>query len=138
MAHSDEMDDGHFRFLEDSINGLLAVLFMLDLSMLFSAEQAYKHDCDFRRRADQRSAMLDDCAHLAAKEIRRQSLWIIVGAIFVNSGVFLLMFSPLVLICISAGKGISETKIQIRKFASLSERDYRKIALQEAWTASLI
>jgi hypothetical protein len=128
------LDNKHFNFLQDSINSLIFVLFRVDMSLFISAQNSYQNDKEFRRNADERANILDDCQIAAAREIRRKSLWVLLLALIVNSGMLVVLSLPVTLFV----HGLSETKKMLRKFASLSEQDMRRIAPQDSLTTSLI
>jgi hypothetical protein len=133
IERNGSLDNKHFDFLQDSINSLIFVLFRVDMSLVISAQNSYQNDKEFRRNADERAKILDDCQIAVASEIRRKSLWVLLLAIIVNSGMLVILTLPVILLV----HGLSETKKRLRKFASLSEQDMRRIAPQDSLTASL-
>jgi hypothetical protein len=119
------LNDEHFVFLQDSINGLISILHRFDMASLFGVEFESRKDPEFLKQAEARSRMLDDCKIPRVREIGNQALKIAAEALFVNSGAWVvLFFGPWVVALI----GYSEAKKRIRIFASLTGQDFKRIS----------
>jgi hypothetical protein len=118
------LNDNHFDYLQDSINALISELYRFDAATIALAEQESRRDPEFKKRAEERSRVLDDCNIPDARRIRNKSLEIATKAVFVNSGA-----NGLYLVPIALGiAGYSMLKHRIRIIASLSGPDFKRVS----------
>jgi hypothetical protein len=126
------LSDNHFDYLRDSINALICELYRFDAATLALAEHESRRDPEFRKRAEDRARILDDCDIPDARRIRSKSVEIATKALLVNSGA-----SGLYLIPIALGfAGYSMLKHKIRIIASLSGPDFKRVSPMDPIAAS--
>jgi len=90
-----EFVDGHYAYLQDSINALLCILYRYDLAAIWTITDQINRDEDLRHRVEARARLLDDCELPAVRSIRKRQLDIATKALAVNSGpVLLLLLAP--------------------------------------------
>jgi hypothetical protein len=118
-----ELSDKHFESLQDSINGLVSVLYRLDLATLIAFENTRRRDTQFKNHIEERVRALDDCHCDEAQAIRARSREIAAKAIAVNNGAWFGFILP----AIFAAAFYSKAKWRIGSLLSLSERDLRKV-----------
>jgi hypothetical protein len=125
IEHKDKLNDVHFDYLQDSVNTLISILYKFDFATLALAESVSRSDPEFKKRAEERSRLLDDCQLDQARNIRKKSLKIAAKALLVNSGASTLYLFPIAM----GLAGYSALKKRIKMFASLSEPDFKKVSI---------
>ena len=80
------LNSHYFEYLQDSINALISELYRFDAAAIAFAEQESRRDPQFRKGAEERSRILDDCDIPEFTAIRQRSLEIAARALLVNSG----------------------------------------------------
>lgn len=118
----DALADRYFHYLQDSINGMISVLYQFDIAALVHVHRELKTNPDLRKRAEIRANILDDCPIPEARAIRYESCKIAAYAIAVNNGVWALFIAPFA----AAHLGASAVKKLIRQTISLSESDIHR------------
>lgn len=118
------LDDKHYTCLQDSINTMIAMLHRYDFVTIAATELRYRRDAAFRKRLDMRAAFLDGCNDPQVQSIRRRSIELMGRAVAVNSGMLCAPLYPLALM----GIGFSALRKRLKKFATLSRRDLKRIA----------
>ena len=123
MTAGNELDDRHFRYLQDSLNALIRMLDVFDLSLLVRLRNLSRLDADLRARVEERSRVLDNCNVPEALEIRKKSIRIAFDTLAINCGGGLIYFAPL----LCAVNGYSRLKHLVRSLASMSHADLSRI-----------
>jgi len=124
IRRGNDFHDRHFRYLQDSINGLIKNLARIDLAMLASITMKLRQDKEFKARLEARSKILDDCKVEEAKAIRKKGANLIERAISVNSGAWMFYVVPIAIALVCYQK----TAKAIRFICSMSEHDLEKVA----------
>ena len=124
LAARDDLDDRHFHYLQDSINGLIRALDHLDLALLHRLRSARLHDATLTSRVDSRSRILDECRIPEAVEIRGKTFRIAIEALAVNSGAWIVYLVPLLV----AAAGYAEVKRLIGSVISMPPPDLLRLA----------
>jgi len=132
MQRGGTLDDKHYEYLQDSINTMISNLARFDVATLGLSGRVYNRDLEFRVRVDERARLLEDCTLPEARSLRRRNVVLVERAILVNSGMLVAPLVPFVLM----GVGLSALKQRIRKLASLSEPDFKRVSCPE-WSASV-
>jgi len=118
------LSDKHFDYLQDSLNGLIAVLHRYDAGTLAAVEHELRTNPELRADIEARVRILDDCNIPRARTIRNRSLWIAGKALATNNGAWFCYLLPLALPLFF----VSRLKKLIRASLSLSEPDLNKVA----------
>lgn len=90
-AREPEFVDGHYGYLQDSINSLICILYRYDLAAIWTIADQINRDQALRQRVEARARLLDDCELPVVLSIRKRQLNIAVKALAVNSGPMLLL-----------------------------------------------
>jgi hypothetical protein len=90
-SNEPEFVDGHFGYLQDSINALICILYRYDLAAIWAIIGQINRDSALRQRAETRARFLDDCELPAVLSIRKKQLNIAAKVLAVNSGPMLLL-----------------------------------------------
>lgn len=86
-----EFADGHYGYLQDSINALIGILYRYDLAAIWAITGQINRDEALRRRVEATARLLDDCELPAVRAVRTRQLNIAAKALAVNSGPMLLL-----------------------------------------------
>lgn len=86
-----EFVDGHYGYLQDSINSLICILYRYDLATIWAITDQINRDEDLKQRVEARARLLDDCELPAVLTMRKRQLAIATKALAVNSGPMLLL-----------------------------------------------
>lgn len=86
-----EFVDGHYGYLQDSINSLICILYRYDLAAIWTITGQIHRDEALRQRVEARARLLDDCELPAVLSVRKRQLDIAAKALAVNSGPMLLL-----------------------------------------------
>jgi len=99
--HKDQFDNETFFCLQDSINGALKYLSILNISVLINLSRTIKSDVRLRTIIEERIVLLDRCPIKEVQEIREEYSKIIKDVLFANiAGLFIyiiLFIIPLIL-----------------------------------------
>ena len=135
-----EFQDKHFHHLQDSINTLIALLARFDIATLSRIEAEMKSDPALKRRADERSRILDDCQLEEARKIRHQTLRLASVALALNSGGWFVYIVPtLAIVAVWFGLSgyVSSFQGRIKTVIAIPETDINRFAPAGAADMSL-
>ena len=135
IENFDSFKDKHFNYLQDSINNLIALLARFDCATLARIETAMKRQTGLKKRAEERSRILDDCDLDEAKAIRYASLRLASTALAVNSGGWLIyIIPPLAIVAAWFGlsRYVSTFKRRIKAVVAIPHFDMNKVAPEGA------
>jgi hypothetical protein len=133
IQHGHSLRDRHFDYLQDSINGVISVLYQFDLAALVTIARELRSNAELRDLVATRAKALDDCPIPDARKIRYESCRIAAYAVAVNNGAWTLFVAPVA----AAYIGFSAIKSLIRQATSLPERDIQR-AIPSSSAGSLI
>ncbi|MEP7245690.1 MAG: hypothetical protein ABI885_18725 [Gammaproteobacteria bacterium] len=128
IERADCLDDTHFDFLQESLNGLIRILDRFSVATLIAVENGIRRNPCLEEQLEVRARILDDCEIPNVLSIRDRSLRIAARAVAVNNGAWAIYLGPATLPFL----GLSKLKKLIKASLSLPGAQ-----LEEASTSSL-
>lgn len=126
-----EFPEKQFQIMQDSMNGILRNIELIDIVMLRECQKKIAEDKEFRARVEERLKVLEACQLDEVKAIRDRSARIVERVLSVNNGAwgFYLLPIGVAFIC------YQKTAQMVKCIATLSEPDIEKVAHAGTTTA---
>jgi len=93
-----------FRYLEESINVVIAFLYRIDIMAIWESERVLKADPDLMERIQKREAELSACTVKEFKAIRYKTVLYFGKALLVNNACLLVYMVPVFLLTVILGR----------------------------------
>lgn len=124
VDHKHQLREKHFEYLQDSINSSIAMLPRFDIWTMITIIRKLESDKELGAKAQERRKILDDCNIPDITRIREKSVGAAMEALLVNSGMWLFLLVPVIVIFVLY-KTVTN---KIKSIVVLPKPDLEKIA----------
>ncbi len=124
IKYGKELDDKHFQYLQESLNGLIRHLYNIDLVLLVALSIKVHEDKEFKKRMEANAKALEGCNVPEAREIIKRGAKLVERAVNINSGGWIFYVVPIAI----AFACYRMTAKLIRFICAMPEHELDKIA----------
>jgi hypothetical protein len=132
ISYGNKLEDRHFHYLQEAINGLIRNVEHIDLGLLVSVKKKTLTDKQFKARVEANAKILEDCNVPEAVEIRKKAHKLIAQSLTINSGGWMFYIIPVAL----AALCYSMTAKLIRFICAMPEPELDKFVKRKAAAGS--
>jgi len=93
----ESFDDNVFTYMQDSINGSIKLIALIDFSSIVSAEKRFRGDLELRDEIKKKQELIDNCPINKVKEISLRNAELLTDAVVYNAGGWFIYIVPVLL-----------------------------------------